>query len=265
MACERQSDFNSRPCGRGDIRQLAGAVYRVYFNSRPCGRGDTHVVAVVDGDWLISIHAPAGGATDAIYKQTRVCIISIHAPAGGATYRSEGCQDCRADFNSRPCGRGDELSQLHGGTAMIFQFTPLREGRHQRLCQHRTQNHFNSRPCGRGDGDELLNCIQPILFQFTPLREGRPLLDHNLDGNNIISIHAPAGGATCQHRPKNCPRQISIHAPAGGATFSLVSTNGVRPDFNSRPCGRGDQTMCGRSISATLFQFTPLREGRHLP
>ena len=32
---------------------------------------------------------------------------------------------------------------------------------------------------------------------------------------------------------------ISIHAPAGGASSSTVSISGGTVDFNSRPCGRG--------------------------
>ena len=76
------------------------------FNSRPCGRGDCLLVfrRVIDH-------------------------ISIHAPAGGATQKHR--QNCHAGkyFNSRPCGRGDLQSSGIMIMALIFQFTPLREGR----------------------------------------------------------------------------------------------------------------------------------------
>ena len=39
---------------------------------------------------VVSIHAPAGGATDGMLKQLMIAKVSIHAPAGGAT-------DCLSD------------------------------------------------------------------------------------------------------------------------------------------------------------------------
>ena len=56
----------------------------------------------------------------------------------------------------------------------------------------------------------------------------------------LISIHAPAGGATEEQRPAKAHRNISIHAPAGGATAHRTAGNST----------------------STIFQFTPLREGR---
>ena len=57
---------------------------------------------------IISIHAPAGGATEISAALEKVLLISIHAPAGGAT------------------GAG-----AHPTPRRLFQFTPLREGRLQ--------------------------------------------------------------------------------------------------------------------------------------
>ena len=55
------------------------------FYSRPCGRGDEVARATASMAYIISTHAPAGGAT---YHRTRARfeeIMSTHAPAGGAT------------------------------------------------------------------------------------------------------------------------------------------------------------------------------------
>ena len=79
-----------------------------------------------------------------------------------------------------------------------------------------------------------------IIFQFTPLREGRH--ERTADGRILaaISIHAPPRGATGGWmRPNEVRERISIHAPPRGATYGG-----------------------GKSIMFTLFQFTPLREGR---
>ena len=143
-------------------------------------------------------------------------------------------------FNSRPCGRGDLWRQSLSIRALIFQFTPLREGRPGTVWARALQrDYFNSRPCGRGD-EQLVRLLMPY----------------------IISIHAPAGGATYpQYTTVNEKNEfqftplregrlgitikpdwgkiISIHAPAGGATRSSRSRQ-----------------------HRSQFQFTPLREGR---
>jgi len=50
----------------------------------------------------------------------------------------------------------------------------------------------------------------------------------------IISIHAPAGGAT-HHGCRMCPNwQISIHAPAGGATAGMGFLSECGANFNPR-------------------------------
>ena len=79
---------------------------------------------------------------------------------------------------------------------ILFQFTPLREGRQQNLdwayksikisihapprgaTKNRNREgagvpNFNSRPSARGDLTEA-EYLSTIAFQFTPLREGRP-------------------------------------------------------------------------------------------
>ena len=80
----------------------------------------------------------------------------------------------------------------------VFQFTPLREGRHRA--------YRDARMAG--------------IFQFTPLREGRLVVAfHQQIG--FISIHAPTRGAThigFQHLRGVI--LISIHAPTRGATVS---------------------------------------------
>ncbi len=76
-------------------------------------------------------------------------------------------------------------------------------------------------------------------FQFTPLREGRQDQPTSRLNRKYISIHAPPRGATRRSGPVQHVRPISIHAPPRGAT------------------------ICGAMLCMiSLFQFTPLREGR---
>ena len=235
----------------------------------------------------ISIHAPAGGATSCWEWHRGIKSISIHAPAGGATSFRESLKQGWL-FQFTPLREGRRALALWGAKTCKreFQFTPLREGRqlHRAFFQRQVVisihapaggatrvklgdtkavsvisihapaggatprgaatrcciTNFNSRPCGRGDGFTSSASAVDILFQFTPLREGRRAAAVELAKLDNISIHAPAGGATCNR--ERCAIIIS--------------------DFNSRPCGRGDECDCTHANRSCKFQFTPLREGR---
>ena len=102
---------------------------RLHFNSRPSARGD----ALLASEYRlcrISIHAPPRGATVLLRSADMLGLISIHAPPRGAT-RSKS-----VTFSPH----------------LLFQFTPLREGRLTQLCDTWTESDFNSRPSARGDG-----------------------------------------------------------------------------------------------------------------
>ena len=73
-----------------------------------------------------------------------------------------------AYFNSRPYVRGDAIIASHI-CKVVFQFTPLREGRRASVSFPKSV----------------------ILFQFTPLREGRRIALGALAVPVVISIHAP--------------------------------------------------------------------------
>ena len=190
-------------------------------------------------------------------------IISIHTPAGGATRSPSAGPAPTPNFNSRPCGRGDFRLVAAVCRVEHFNSRPCGRGDCPAIAMAHPAAYFNSRPCGRGDLNDLESLPVVFPFQFTPLREGRRRRRARRGSCLYISIHAPAGGATGAYR---------------------VKVGGER-DFNSRPCGRGDQAGRRRphrkSISihapaggATqtsvfdagrrIFQFTPLREGRRI-
>ena len=148
-------------------------------------------------------------------------------------------------------------------STLLFQFTPLREGRRASVvgvvCADAISIHapprgatravmppitvtvyFNSRPSARGDMISVALRSSTSLFQFTPLREGRRVL-HTLSFlRRVISIHAPPRGAT------PCRR-----APSGVGLFQFT------------PLREGRRKALFASACVAQFQFTPLREGRH--
>ncbi len=127
----RRSYFNSRPCGRGDCGGFACSLLCIYFNSRPCGRGDEGGTAMAD-ERTISIHAPAEGRrkNNTIAKNLHIFQFTplregrrgISAPrtAHSTLFQFTPLREGRRAgtelqpvpdyFNSRPCGRGDNVS-----------------------------------------------------------------------------------------------------------------------------------------------------------
>ena len=167
---------------------------------------------------------------------------------------------------------------------LIFQFTPLREGRPGQAEEQLQRWMISIHAPPRGATHKVILRGQNIVF---------------------ISIHAPPRGATPYARCIRASRDISIHAPPRGATATAASTetpsrfqftplregrrasgetsNGAenfnsRPSargdgqqgylglhqgyFNSRPSARGDDQELQNQITSHTFQFTPLREGR---
>ena len=106
-------------------------------------------------------------------------------------------QGCQVYFNSRPCGRGDILIDCGVPFSRLFQFTPLREGRHNlALFDPLAVLISIHAPAGGATKNQGINIYPLFLFQFTPLREGRLFYIMYITPKGHISIHAPAGGAT---------------------------------------------------------------------
>ena len=124
---------------------------------------------------------------------------------------------------------------------MIFQFTPLREGRRSDARRTTLLPDISIHAPPRGATQQRIAQRRDALFQFTPLREGRLALHQIDDAPGRISIHAPPRGATRNDRKTSAGYLISIHAPPRGATKEQID-----------------------ELQEQVFQFTPLREGRHL-
>ena len=189
-----------------------------HFNSRPSARGD-HAPRRHLPHGAISIHAPPRGATGFKEAQAHTIkifqftplregrrrhaagsreahCISIHAPPRGATCIENLLHTVR-DISIHAPPRGATSVNEKKPPLEKFQFTPLREGRHEILLL------FYSRR----------------RFQFTPLREGRRRHAAGSREAHCISIHAPPRGATGGTVVNRWQRRgISIHAPPRGAT-----------------------------------------------
>ena len=97
---------------------------------------------------------------------------------------------------------------------------------------------FNPRPRVGGD---IMSMLQQVIF--------------------VVSIHAPAWGATGTPDFGPAPNQVSIHAPAWGATYFTDGTAGLLT-FQSTPPRGGRLTSSCPRVEALEFQSTPPRGGR---
>ena len=187
------------------------------------------------------------------------------------------------NFNSRPSARGDQTVMDALNTA-IFQFTPLREGRHNEcvnLCFVMT---FQFTPLREGRrAGRLLSTGRPdaisihapprgatgaaarikavnLIFQFTPLREGRPSRMAGASLPTRFQFTPLREGRQCR-AARPVAVAISIHAPPRGATCGAYEKEeNLIFQFTPLREGRHDQVDVGADVA--LFQFTPLREGR---
>ena len=167
---------------------------------------------------------------------------------------------------------------------VIFQFTPLREGRHSPEGRKAKLNSFQFTPLREGRPATLTTAARKLLFQFTPLREGRRCEERGSGNWQDISIHAPPRGATRVLDVPRCAYEISIHAPPRGATplcdgvavggkyfnsrpsargdAGCVGADGRQPDdFNSRPSARGDHAAGSPSACSGHFNSRPSARG----
>ena len=98
----------------------------------PAG-GATHATTLNTNREYVSIHAPAGGATKTIPFKSMAEVVSIHAPAGGATFIFWNNIINNRFQSTRPRGaRRNLLSYLR--TLFMFQSTRPRGARHSYFC-----------------------------------------------------------------------------------------------------------------------------------
>ena len=183
-------------------------------------------------------------------------IVSIHAPAWGATCRHPGRSARNGRFNPRTRVGCDLSLTLTMSDLGKFQSTHPRGVRH---CgqpaepeRHPVSIHapawgatvrgavllsfpagFNPRTRVGCDFGGRVYYRVPQAFQSTHPRGVRLGVDNHSVRSGIVSIHAPAWGATRQERRRRMPRPVSIHAPAWGATQGSASIRSCRNWFQS--------------------------------
>ena len=150
-----------------------------------------------DADFLISIHAPARGATTAITTSSFIVSISIHAPARGATLRDLKPYGPIMISIHAPA-RGATDGTIVDSQEVTFQSTLPQGERPGTTCSAKSAIDFNPRSRKGSDLAADGQLTADVVFQSTlPQGERRDVFGRRWE-EFIISIHAPARGATCQ-------------------------------------------------------------------
>ena len=236
-------------------RSIRARPAKNYFYSRPCGRGDAICGSCQPLQFIISTHAPAGGATITSCMRPWRNPYFYSRPCGrGDRTAPSLCRRPRLYFNSRPCGRGDQPPVcMVSARADNFYSRPCGRGDAGERAEYPVPLHFYSRPCGRGDGRRSARCSlrrnfysRPCgrgdwsgswdsqsggQFLLTPLREGRQML---------------ATPCARDYRFLLTPLREGRHklpVPLLRSAF----------DFYSRPCGRGDHLLADQRFTEALI------------
>ena len=131
------------------------------------------------------------------------------------------------------------MSDQQNSIDQIFQFTPLREG----------LQYLNS------------TWRERVVFQFTPLREGLPEGHRIQQQSALISIHAPARGASLPGSQKGVQNRFQFTPLREGLRYSVAAFNLTITISIHAPARGASIHLHHLSFYNCQFQFTPLREG----
>ncbi len=222
-------------------------------------RGARHSGGGLSVVHVVSINAPARGATGCGPIAAPPNRVSIHAPARGATDMAHG--DCADTFVSiHAPARGATRNMIQSAPASMFQFTRPRGARHAASVL-----------VGRS-----------LVSIHAPARGATDSVNKDT-GVVMVSIHAPARGATPTRKPRRPRKKFQFTRPRGarlggcrawitGGVFQFTRPRGARlapacPSacprrFNSRAREGRDIYSAGLRRRDTAFQFTRPRGAR---
>ena len=204
--------------------------------------------------WHFNPRSREGSDTEHRYRRNRYCI-SIHAPARGATTAVRRYRYTTGNFNPRSREGSDQTA-----TGVDAE-----------------QQHFNPRSREGSDANGAYKTAGMSAFQSTLPRGERQYQLIGTFATRIISIHAPARGATYsikntvntsqfqstlprgeRHGSTGSSKQrgrISIHAPARGATSQFFSVFSIHTISIHAPA-RGATLTDWLTAYRLIFQST---------
>ena len=187
---------------------------------------------------IVSIHAPAWGATCGRLRAITGVIVSIHAPAWGATGAGRISRGRPRSFNPRARVGRDLVHRRRAQTGRVSIHAPAwgatflhpavadpYRGFNPRARVGRDATRQDSRECGSQ-------------FQSTRPRGARPPMNSFPTSHELFQSTRPRGARPGSTKPAKLSFAVSIHAPAWGATAAAAIPRSTSSMFQStRPRG----------------------------
>ncbi len=225
--------FNPRARTGRDHRQQQSFVGDASFNPRARTGRDGCSLHVA---YLSSCFNPRArtGRDDGFFGLIDQFDVSIHAPARGATRgRRLAADDCPVSIHA-----------------------PARGATAARTVPASASACFN--PRARTGRDEVRDTIDVLdaVFQSTRPHGARPDATREVATDAIVSIHAPARGATRYRIVPSKSSPVSIHAPARGATVTVAIIHAPSRVSIHAPARGATYRRSSQSIGRIGFQST---------
>ena len=187
-------------------------------------------------------------------------------------------------FNPRPRTGGDRTHSLRSSSLLRFQSTPPHRGRLAFHITLKAKQCFNPRPRTGGDYGPIAGGINHWKFQSTPPHRGRRLTGQQSASctrfqstpphrgrleaiaeqrsAKMVSIHAPAQGATRRFLAAASPLMFQSTPPHRGRRGPHSTPRRLQECFNPRPRTGGDAWRKRIVTAEDVFQSTPPHRGR---
>ena len=170
---------------------------------------------------IVSIRAPARGATTEVEPDKVSRNVSIRAPARGATSRFRAWRGINV-FQSAPRTGGDALSKWHPFSETCFNPRPRTGGDRISTTSWTPSWRFNPRPRTGGDTTQVHRRLPWLRFNPRPRTGGDSLSNAPTDQDKLFQSAPPHGGRLAWRELTGGDRSVSIRAPARGATNSTT-------------------------------------------
>ena len=196
---------------------------------------------------VVSIHAPAWGATEDPRGRSHRSAVSIHAPAWGATRNKRGGVSMEIGFNPRPRMGGDLCDQVLHPTDRVSIHAPAWGATNLTGAEGSPFPVSIHAPAWGATYAGTIRLRKEICFNPRPRMGGDLQQYFDRRRELIVSIHAPAWGATLIIATNKRYHKFQSTPPHGGRLLIGQILLRLRKRFNPRPRMGGDQKAGSRN------------------
>ncbi len=255
-ACGRAFQSTPPRGGRPAMRAAIGATAS-RFNPRPRAGGDRVHGSTLRRLRLVSIHAPARGATSHAAMRIVGRIGFNPRPRAGGDVVTSARRHADVRVSIHAPARGATIARRLQPTMLEFQSTPPRGGRPAQPLIVGESAVVSIHAPARGATAAYRGRRRDHLFQSTPPRGGRPAAISRLIGcQSSFNPRPRAGGDAVICVIDADGLDVSIHAPARGATDVALDMQSRSTAFQSTP-PRGGRPADPRRRSQRSTSFNP--------